>query len=121
MTFLSSVATTTRIIKLIMFNLLGCLFLWWLIIDDPRRKPTLVVLIPVMLLIDVVFIRRLFEKPSSASISLPIVYCCGSTYGVWWATHPVMWWKMLLLVVPFSFVVISFRRLGWGKWPKSDR
>ena len=74
MTYLSSVATTSRIVKLIMFNLLGCLFLWWLIIDDPRRKPVLVVLIPVMLLIDVVFIRRMFGKWNAASISLPIIY-----------------------------------------------
>lgn len=105
MIFSSGFSTAARIVKLIMFNVFGLLFLWWLVIDDPRRKPVLVVLIPVMLLIDVVFIRRLFGKQNGVSISLTFVYICGLAYGAWWATHPVIWWKMLLLVVPLSFVV----------------
>jgi hypothetical protein len=121
MTYLSSVSTTSRIVKLIMFNLLGCLFLWWLIIDDPRRKPVLVVLIPLMLLIDVVFIRRIFGNRNAAAISLPIIYLCGLAYGAWWATHNFAWWKMQLLIVPLLLLANSVQRLRKARSPKSDQ
>lgn len=94
MSYLSRVLTTTGLVKLIMLNVCGCLVLCWLVIDDPRRKPALVVLVPAMLLIDLLFVMRMFGNPKGASVSLPIIYLCGLAYGAWWLAKEFEWWKM---------------------------
>lgn len=111
MSYLSRVLTTTGLVKLIMLNVCGCLVLCWLVIDDPRRKPALVVLVPAMLLIDLLFVMRMFGNPKGASVSLPIIYLCGLAYGAWWLAKEFEWWKMLVLVIPLSLLTISVRRL----------
>ncbi len=111
MHFTSRLLTTTKMLKLVMFNVFGGLFLWWLVIDEPRRKAALFVLIPCMLLIDVVSVRRMVGQRNGASISLPIIYICGVAYGVWWLVQDFEWWKMFLLVIPFLLLIINIGNL----------
>jgi hypothetical protein len=111
MTWAPNALTTVRIIRFISLNIVGGFFLWWLVLDDPRRKPALLVLIPCMLLIDVVFIKRMFRNRMGPTISLPIVYVCGFAYGIWWLAQDFMWWKVPMLAFPLLLLTVSLLRL----------
>lgn len=100
-----------EIVKLIALDVFASLFLWWLIVDDPRRKRALILLIPGVLLINVFSIGRMSRKRSRLSITLPLVYLCGLSYGTWWLIRDFKWWLMLLLVIPLLLFINSVRRL----------
>ncbi len=94
-----------RLSKLLLIDLAIGLFLWWLILDNPRRWPFLIVAIPAVLVANLVSIRR--TVGNRRSITLPIIYGCGLFYGICWAIAQFEWWKLILLLVPAALLAKS--------------
>ncbi len=100
----------SRVVDLVAFDLIVGLLLTWVIYDNPRRWPVLLVLIPVILLINFMLGRRAFGGRKTTSYALPAIYSCGLIYGVWMAVEEFMWWKLALVVVPLTLLILSIRR-----------
>jgi hypothetical protein len=94
-----------RLFGLLLFDLTIGLFLWWLILDSPRRWPFLVIVIPAVLIANLVSIRRTLGN--RRSIALPIIYGCGLFYGICLTIAHFEWWKLLVLIVPAILLIKS--------------
>ena len=119
-TGLERMFTVTRVIKFLMLDLGVGLFFCWLIIDNPRRWPALVVLIPVMLVVNLALVRRMLGNRNAASMSLPAVYFCGLVYGVWWTINDFVWWRVVLLLIPFALLIIKVQRYRKASLKKAN-
>jgi hypothetical protein len=110
MAWASGALTTVKIVRFVLLNAVASLFLWWLVLDDPRRKSALLALIPGVLILDVVFIKRMSRTRRGPSISLPIVYACGFVYGIWWLASDFRWWEVPMLIFPLALLTVSLVR-----------
>jgi len=108
-----------RIFRLVMLDFVAGVFLAWLIVDDHRRWPVVVILTVVALAINAVVVRRLLRDRVRASVTLPAVYFCGLAFGIWWTIEDFYWWKLPLLLVPIALLAINVQRLK--KHPHSNR
>lgn len=99
-----------RLADLLAFDLIAALFLTWYVMDNHRRWPALLVLVPLLLLINFALGRRALGARRTTSYALPAVYACGLIYGIGWAVASFTWWKLVLLVVPITLLLISVRR-----------
>jgi hypothetical protein len=111
MTDFSILYRIKRILTFVVFNIVWIVLLWALIDDDPRRKPVLFILIPLMLLADVGFLWRIFKLRTNASFTLPIIYLIGLVVGVGWIIYDFEWWKIFVIIFPLIAMIISGRRL----------
>ncbi len=96
------------IAKIVLFDLIAGLFLVWMVIDDPRRTPALVVLIPMLACVNIAIAWWKFR--SRASITLPAIYFFGSVGWVVWTAAKFEWWKLPLLLVPLTLLIVNAQR-----------
>ncbi len=101
----------TRFLRLAMLNLIACLSFWWLVADDTRRWQVVTLLVFVLLVVDVLALRRILRERGYTSYSLPAIYFCGVIYGIWWAAYEFIWWKLVLLMIPILLLINSVWRL----------
>jgi hypothetical protein len=96
------------VLKLLLCDIVAGLFLAWLVVDDPRRTPFLVIAIPVLVLVNALIVFIKARIPTS--ITLLVVYSFGLLYGVMWTAMRFEWWKLLLLIVPAVLLYITIQR-----------
>lgn len=99
-----------RLFNLVSFDLIVGLLLAWLIVEDPRRWPILLVLIPLLLYVNAVLVRRAVMRRKTISYALPAIYFCGLVYGIGWTIAGFTWWKLISLAVPLVLFINSLRR-----------
>ena len=108
MTSINGPTKFSIIAKLAALDLIAGLCLSWLVIDDPRRTPFLIVAIPMVVAANIAIAWWRFR--SSASITLPIVYLLGFAFGVIWTVEDFEWWKVPVLLVPLALFILNVQR-----------
>ena len=96
------------IAKIVMFDLIAGLFLAWLVIDNPRRIPFMLIAVPVLVCANVAIAWWKFQNESP--ITLPAVYLFGLAFGIVWTVEEFEWWKLPLLLVPLAFFIRHIQR-----------
>jgi hypothetical protein len=97
--------STVRLIQLTLFDLAASLFVGLLVYENPLRWPVLIGFVPILVLINVLACRRIWNYPDGKPVALPIVYACGLLYGIFWTIKSFVWWKLIVLFVPLAFLV----------------
>ena len=108
--------SVSRVIDLVAFDAVTGLFLAWYVVENPRRWPALLVLIPILLLVNLLLGRRAFGFSQSSSFAMPVIYGCGLIYGICWVINGFTWWKLALLTVPLALLILSIRHCKMGVW-----
>jgi hypothetical protein len=94
-----------RLAQLILFVLATSLFVGLLVYENPLRWPVLIVFVPTLVLINVLACRRIWNYPDGKPVALPIVYACGLLYGICWTIKSFVWWKLIALFIPLTFLI----------------
>lgn len=107
------------VLKLFFWDIVAGLFLAWLIVDDPRRTPILVIAIPLLVFANVLLFWIKGRIPTS--ITLLVVYSLGLLYGIVWTATQFEWWKLPLLLVPIALLYASVQRFRRNRIFESGR
>lgn len=110
-----------RLFDLLALDVISVLVLSWLIIDNPRRWPILLVLVPVLLLINYLLGRRAFDVKKTSSYALPAIYFCGLVLSVSQVIEEFTWLRLGLVLLPLTLLVVSIKSVKRAGGPVTNR
>jgi hypothetical protein len=99
-----------KLFSLVAIDLAVLLFGAALVVQDSRRWPVLLVIVPVLFVLSFFGILGIVGNQHRKSMVLPAIYGCGLVGGIYSALHEFAWWKCISIVVPLCLLIYSLKR-----------